>query len=263
MAAGVERDWLPRDLLSEETVLTFDETQERVTSQKILRWDDLVLESRQAAYPAAEQVAAVLAPAAEIHWDKAYPADNDNLVHFVTRVRCLNEWMPDLGLPSLDEAALKNLLPELCLGCKSLADLRRAPWLQTVKALFTYQQLQQVEREAPERIGVPSGSQITIHYEAGLPGVPAQPPILAVRIQEIFGLMETPRIAGGRVPLLMHLLAPNMRVAQVTADLKSFWANTYSMVRKDLRNRYPKHSWPENPYEALPQKRPTRRPPDR
>lgn len=254
VAAGVERDWLPRELLSDETVLTFDETQERVTSQRILRWDDLVLDSRQAAYPSAELVAAALAPAAELYWSKAYPADNENLTHFVTRVRCLNEWVPDLGLPAVDDAALKKLLPELCAGCKSLADLRRAPWLQTVKALFTYQQLQQIEREAPERIGVPSGSQITIQYEQG------QPPILAVRIQEIFGLMETPRIAGGRVPVLMHLLAPNMRVAQVTADLKSFWANTYTMVRKDLRNRYPKHSWPENPYEALPQKRPTRRP---
>jgi ATP-dependent helicase HrpB len=254
LAAGVERDWLPSELLSEEAVLSFDENQERVTSQKILRWDDLVLESRQAAYPAAEQVAEVLAQAAELHWTKAFPTDNENLTRFITRVRCLNEWMPDLGLPALDDAALKKLLPELCLGCKSLVDVHRAPWLQTVKSLFTYQQLQQIDREAPERIAVPSGSQIAIQYEVG------HPPILAVRIQEVFGLMETPRIAGGRVPVLMHLLAPSMRVAQVTADLKSFWANTYAMVRKDLRNRYPKHSWPENPYEALPQKRPTRRP---
>jgi len=254
LAAAVERDWLPRELLSEETSVTYDETQQRVISQKVLRWDDLVLDARQAAYPAAEQVATVLAAAAAEHWEQAYPADNENLTQFVTRVRCLNQWMPDLGLPALDDEQLRGLLPELCLGCKSLADLRRAPWLQTVKGLFTYQQLQHVEREAPEKLGVPSGSQITIQYEA------SQPPILAVRIQEIFGLMDTPRMAGNRIPVLMHLLAPNMRVAQVTADLKSFWANTYSMVRKDLRNRYPKHSWPENPYEALPQKRPPRRP---
>jgi len=254
LAAGVERDWLPRDLLSEETVLTYNEAQERVVSEKIIRWDDLILDSRQAAYPAAERVAAVLAPAAAAHWEKVWPADNENYTQFVTRVRCLNAWTPDVGLPAVDEAALQKLLPELCLGCKSLADVRRAPWLQAIKALFTYQQLQQVEREAPERLAVPSGSQIAIQYEVG------QPPILPVRIQEVFGMMETPRIAGGRVPVLMHLLAPNMRVAQVTADLKSFWANTYAIVRKDLRNRYPKHSWPENPYAALPQKRPTRKP---
>jgi len=253
IAAGVERDWLPRELLSEETVLTFDETQERVTSQKVLRWDELVLESRQAALPSAEEVAAALLPAAESRFDKVYPADNEYLTSFVTRVRCLNAWMPDQNLPAADDTALKSLLPELCLGCKSFAELRRAPWLQALKSRFTYQQLQLVEKEAPERIAVPSGSQITIQYTEG------QPPILAVRIQEVFGLMDTPRIAGGRVPVLMHLLAPNMRVAQVTADLKSFWASSYALVRKDLRNRYPKHSWPENPYEALPQKRPTRK----
>ena len=115
-----------------------------------------------------------------------------------------------------------------------------------MKGLFTWQQLQTIEREAPERIEVPSGSRIALHYE------PGRPPILAVRIQEVFGLLETPRIAGGRVPVLMHLLAPNMRVAQVTDDLASFWANTYALVRKDLRARYPKHSWPEDPYTALP-----------
>ncbi|WP_254506801.1 ATP-dependent helicase HrpB [Anatilimnocola floriformis] len=255
LAAGVERDWLPRELLSDETVLTYDEMQERVVSQRMIRWDDLILDSRQAAYPAAEKVAAVLALAAEANWENAYPADNENLTDFVTRVRCLQTWMPNLELPVVDDAALKKLLPELCLGCKSLADVRRAPWLQVIKNLFDWQQLQQVDREAPERVGVPTGSQITLQYRVG------EPPILAVRIQEVFGLMETPRIAGGRVPVLMHLLAPNMRVAQVTADLKSFWANSYALARKDLRNRYPKHSWPENPYEAEPQKRPTRRPP--
>jgi ATP-dependent helicase HrpB len=97
---------------------------------------------------------------------------------------------------------------------------------------------------------VPSGNRVTIQYKAG------KRPVLAVRIQELFGLAETPRIAGGRVPLLMHLLAPNMRPQQVTDDLKSFWNNTYQQVRKDLRARYPKHAWPEDPWNAPPQRRP-------
>jgi ATP-dependent helicase HrpB len=100
---------------------------------------------------------------------------------------------------------------------------------------------------------VPSGSQIAVQYEEG------RPPILAVRIQEVFGMNETPRVADGRIPVLMHLLAPNMRVAQITDDLASFWANTYAMVRKDLRARYPKHSWPEDPYTAVAQKRPRKK----
>lgn len=97
---------------------------------------------------------------------------------------------------------------------------------------------------------VPSGSAITLHYEIG------RSPVLAVRIQEMFGLAETPRVAGGRVPVLLHLLAPNYRPQQVTDDLASFWANTYPQVRKDLRARYPKHAWPEDPLEAPPQRKP-------
>src|SRR4029078_3221742 len=122
-----------------------------------------------------------------------------------------------------------------------------------MQGLFSWQQLQTIEREAPERMEVPSGSWIAFQYEAD------SPPVLAVATQEVFGIAQTPRVAGGRVPVLMHLLAPNMRVTQITDDLASFWANTYAMVRKDLRARYPKHSWPEDPYTAEAQRRPQRK----
>jgi ATP-dependent helicase HrpB len=92
-----------------------------------------------------------------------------------------------------------------------------------------------------------------LHYE------PGKAPVLAVRIQEIFGLLETPRVARARVRVLLHLLAPNMRPQQVTDDLASFWKTTYHQVRKDLRRRYPKHSWPEDPYQATAQRRPGRK----
>jgi ATP-dependent helicase HrpB len=85
-----------------------------------------------------------------------------------------------------------------------------------------------------------------------------RPPVLAARIQELFGLAETPRVAAGRVPVLLHLLAPNGRPQQVTQDLKSFWATTYKEVRKELQGRYPKHAWPEDPWNARPQSRPGR-----
>jgi ATP-dependent helicase HrpB len=169
------------------------------------------------------------------------------------RVQCLAQWMPELKLPVLDDDALRRLLPQLAAGRRSLEELRSAPWLQAIKGLFSWPQLQAIDREAPERIEVPSGSRIAVQYESG------RPPILAVRIQELFGLRHTPRIAGGRVSVLMHLLAPNMRVAQVTADLASFWANTYGQVRKDLRARYPKHAWPEDPSTAVAEKRPRRK----
>jgi ATP-dependent helicase HrpB len=113
-----------------------------------------------------------------------------------------------------------------------------------MRGQLTYQQLQAIEREAPDRLEVPSGSHIQIEYAEG------RPPVLAARIQELFGLAETPRLAGGRVKLLLHLLAPNQRPQQVTDDLASFWKNGYPLVRKELRGRYPKHSWPEDPLTA-------------
>ena len=122
--------------------------------------------------------------------------------------------------------------------------MRNGPWLDFLKGQLTYQQLAAVEREAPDRIEVPSGSHITLEYEEG------RPPVLAARIQEMFGLTETPRVAGGRVKVLLHLLAPNYRPQQVTDDLASFWGNTYPLVRKELRGRYPKHSWPDDPLTA-------------
>jgi len=103
-------------------------------------------------------------------------------------------------------------------------------------------------QHAPPTFTVPTGNQIRIDYSV-------TPPVLAVRLQELFGMTETPRISAGRLSLRLHLLAPNYRPVQITEDLKSFWATTYFQVRKDLRARYPKHSWPDDPLTAPPQAR--------
>ena len=113
-----------------------------------------------------------------------------------------------------------------------------------------------VMTQAPERIAVPSGSQVRLTYEVG------RPPVLAVRIQEVFGMRATPRVARGRVPVLLHLLGPNMRPQQITDDLESFWANTYPTVRGELRRRYPKHSWPDDPLSAEPMRGAKKRRPE-
>jgi len=252
-ASGIERAWLSSALLQTETIVEFDEERESVAAKKQVTWNGLLLEESQTALPAGEKAEALLATAAAERLERVYPKDNEDFSQFVTRVQCLAAWRPDWNLPPLDDATFRTLLPMLVSGCRSFADLRKGPWLHAAKSLFTYPQLQLVDREAPERIEVPSGSRVAVLYEVG------RPPVLAVRIQEVFGLLDTPRLAGGKVPVLMHLLAPNMRVAQVTDDLRSFWTNTYILVRKDLRNRYPKHSWPEDPFTAEPLRRPQKR----
>src|SRR5262249_43339920 len=151
------------------------------------------------------------------------------------------------------EAELREVLTWLCHGCRSFADLRRADWLGALRGKLTHAQQQAVEREAPERLQVPSGSRLALRYEV------VRPPVLAVRIQEVVGLTDTPRVAAGRVKVLLHLLAPNGRPQQVTDDLASFWANVYPQVRKELRARYPKHSWPDDPLTAAPERQPRRR----
>ncbi len=252
-ASAVRRDWLPAAQVRVGVEIHFDLDAERVTAFRRLRFDDLILEETPAAPPSAEAVAEVLVAAAAAYLDRVLPPPDSASGLYLTRVRCLRQWLPELNLPAFDDAELREVLPWLASGCRSFADLRNAGWLEALQGKLTHAQRQAVEREAPERLEVPSGSHVKLQYEVG------RPPVLAVRIQELFGLAETPRIADGRVRVLLHLLAPNYRPQQITDDLASFWANTYAQVRKDLRARYPKHAWPEDPTAAAPERRPQRR----
>ena len=156
----------------------------------------------------------------------------------------------DSAWPDVSDAALLDQLeswlgPALA-GVRRKGDLDRLDLAGALVARLSWAQRARVDELAPERITVPSGSAIAIDY--GDPGAP----VLAVRLQETFGMLETPRIGGGRVPLTMHLLSPAYRPVQVTRDLASFWASGYFDVRKDLRGRYPRHHWPDDPLTAAP-----------
>ncbi len=249
-ASAVEREWLAGPMLVTRDELFFHPSQKQVVARRRTLWGDLILAETPTALPEGDAVAEVLFENARGALEQVFPADKPEIQNFLVRVRNLAQWMPELGLPPFDQAGIDKVLRELCDGRRSFADLKSAPWLATMQGQFTYPQLQTIEREAPEKIEVPSGSEIRLLYEEG------RPPVLAVRIQEVFGMAETPRIAGGRVRVLMHLLAPNMRPQQVTDDLKSFWENAYTEVRKELRRRYPKHQWPEDPREGVPRRRP-------
>jgi ATP-dependent helicase HrpB len=252
LASEVDPAWLPVDALRSIVEVEFDPERERVVAWKRSRYEDLILSETEAPPPALETEQALIQAAAG-RLDRALPLDDPEVAGFLARVRCLREWMPELGLPAFGTEDLTELLPVLATGKRSFAELRRAPLLDVLRGALSWEQLQTLEREAPERLEVPSGSRIQIRYE------PGRPPVLAARIQELFGLAETPRLGAGRVPVLMHLLAPNYRPQQVTHDLRSFWENTYPQVRKELQGRYPKHAWPEDPWTAKPQRKPVRR----
>jgi ATP-dependent helicase HrpB len=149
--------------------------------------------------------------------------------------------------PAFDEAHLVEILAEAAIGKRSLDELRNSNLAEALKSRLVYPLDRLLEKEAPEHLVVPSGSRIRIDYSG------AQGPVLAARLQELFGWMDTPRIANGRVPITIELLGPNFRPVQVTKDLRNFWNTTYFQVRKDLRAQYPKHKWPEDPLTATPE----------
>ncbi|MEM6792572.1 MAG: ATP-dependent helicase HrpB [Acidobacteriota bacterium] len=247
-ASAVEASWL--EGIEESLDAEFDAESLRVVGRRRVRYRDLVLEEKDAD-PGCEAASRLLIEAASERLESALALDRPAIAGLLARLAFLRRWMPELGLPDLaDEDFWRGVLPSLAAGRRSFEQLRAAPVLDFVRGSLEYPQLEALERHAPERLEVPSGSRIALDYGAGS-GV-GEPPVLAVRIQELFGLEETPAVAGGRVPVLLHLLAPNRRPQQVTRDLASFWRTTYGEVRKELAGRYPKHAWPEDPLSAQP-----------
>jgi ATP-dependent helicase HrpB len=160
--------------------------------------------------------------------------------------RVLGEPWPDVSDAALLDSIQRWLGNELA-QVRSTRDLRRIDMLAALRRLLPWPAAGRLDELAPERLTVPSGSVVRVDYAAG---DGAEQPVLAVRIQEAFGWSATPRIANGRVPVLLHLLTPARRPAAVTADLESFWSGPYQQVRAELRGRYPKHAWPEDPWTA-------------
>ncbi len=169
------------------------------------------------------------------------------------RVLSLRCWFPDEDWPDVSDAWLtehlaKWLGPWLD-GVTRREHLSRLNLAAVLQNLLTPRQRTQLHESAPTHLPVPSGSRIRLRY------LPGEPPVLAVKLQELFGLADTPRIAGGRVPVTLHLLSPAQRPIQVTQDLRGFWERTYADVKKELKGRYPKHPWPDDPWTAAPTRR--------
>ena len=244
---------LPEEVLGELTApldwqreVTWDG--ERVSSREVKRLGALVLAARPAAAAPAEVTAVLLTVIQDegldlLNWTAAAR-------QFAARVRfaaaaCPEEDWPDLAPERLLTAAASWLAPFL-EGARSRADLSRLDPLPALEALLGWRRRRRLDELAPTHLAVPSGSRIALDYQR------EDPPVLAVKLQELFGLGETPRVAAGRVPVLLHLLSPARRPIQVTRDLRSFWDGIYPEVKKELKGRYPKHPWPDDPWNAAP-----------
>lgn len=248
-ACAIHAGWLAElfpEAVRTERLALFDEARGKVVGMVRTFYHDLPLREEPHAAVDDDRAAEVLAEALAPRALEILHA-NEEAAALLARIESLRLWRPDLDLPVVDDAAAVACLRRAAPGCRAVDDLLRRPLAAWVRGLLDAPRQRALEELAPEALRVPSGSRIRLRYE------PGRPPVLAVRVQELFGCAETPRVAGGRIPVLLHLLGPNFRPVQITDDLASFWANTYPRVRKDLRARYPKHAWPDDPVTARPE----------
>ncbi|MXV16009.1 ATP-dependent helicase HrpB [Hufsiella ginkgonis] len=213
-----------------------------------LRIGSLVIRSVALPAPAEALVTGVISQAIQDE-GSALLNFTEELEQWQSRVNALRLWRPDEDWPEVSTQALllrnKDWLWSWLPQVKKAEDLKKINLTGAVQQLLSYEQQLALEKLAPASIRVPSGSTIKLSYPAH-----GEDPVLAVRLQEVFGMMETPRVNNGQKAIVMHLLSPGFKPVQVTTDLRSFWKNTYFEVRKELKRRYPKHSWPENPLVA-------------
>jgi ATP-dependent helicase HrpB len=245
IASGIRLEDLQEmfpEAMRRERRVEFDEERGRAVMVDALYYYDLLIkENRQGAVDATMAVEALSAQVRQ--QARAIFAGHPGAANVLARVKLLRENMPEKAWPVFDDAELGELLASACAGKKSVEQIKQSALGELLKGQLAYPLDRVLEEQAPETIEVPSGSRIKIDYDAAVP-------VLAVRLQELFGWTDTPRIAGGRVGLVLYLLGPNYRPVQITNDLRSFWSKAYFEVRKDLRTRYPKHSWPEDPLTA-------------
>ena len=218
-----------------------------VAARRVTRLGAIELARAPLPHPPADLVAAAVRTglAAEGLAALPWPASATALRERMRFVHgALGEPWPDVSDAALLAGLADWLGPELD-RVRTTRDLRRVPTLAALRRLLPWPQAARLDDLAPERVTVPSGSAVRVDYAS-------DPPVLAVRVQEVFGWSTTPRLADGRVPLLLHLLSPARRPVAVTSDLESFWHGGYQQVRGELRGRYPKHSWPPDPWAAVP-----------
>jgi len=233
--------------ISETEEVVWDSNTQSVVSRLRTYLGGLIITEKRITNPSPEAIQKALMMGIREQGLNSLPWTKDARL-LQTRIGCLGGWQPDANWPDLSDEALQNSLeawlsPYL-QGMKNIKGCNQLNLKKILLARLDYKQRRGLESKAPTHVQVPSGSKIKLQYQVG------KPPILAVRLQEMFGQDETPTVCHGKVRVLLHLLSPAGRPVQVTQDLRGFWDKIYFEVRKELKGRYPKHHWPEHPWKA-------------
>ncbi|RFE14165.1 ATP-dependent helicase HrpB [Salmonella enterica] len=240
------------DLLRQSDTVEWDEVQGTLKAWRRMRIGQLTVNVQPLAKPSEEELHQAMLNGIR---DKGLAVLNwtPEAEQFRLRLHCAAKWLPEYDWPAVDEASLlatlENWLLPHMTGVQSLRSLKSLNVTQALRGLLDYAMLQRLDSELPGHYTVPTGSRITIRYHED------NPPDLAVRMQEMFGEAKTPTIAQGRVPLVLELLSPAQRPLQITRDLSAFWQGAYREVQKEMKGRYPKHVWPDDPANTAPTRR--------
>ncbi|HEX3772495.1 MAG TPA: ATP-dependent helicase HrpB [Polyangiaceae bacterium] len=251
LASAIEPEWL-LDLFADDVIedheVSWDPQSQRVIARESMKWGNLTLHANASARPATAEAVRVLAEAALAAGPGAF-APRDALERWLARARFAASVDP--SMPALDDDAVRATIRKLSEGRASFAELRDANLLEVLRHESGVRTAD-VDRLAPERVTLSGGRAVTVTYD------PGRPPAVASRLQDFFGMRDGPKVAGGRVPLVLELNAPNGRAVQVTTDLAGFWERHYPSIRKELMRKYPRHAWPEDPTVPAPAMRPRR-----
>ncbi|EDW6447092.1 ATP-dependent RNA helicase HrpB, partial [Salmonella enterica subsp. enterica serovar Java] len=240
------------DLLRQSDTVEWDEAQGTLKAWRRMRIGQLTVNVQPLAKPSEEELHQAMLNGIR---DKGLAVLNwtPEAEQFRLRLHCAAKWLPEYDWPAVDEASLlatlENWLLPHMTGVQSLRSLKSLNVTQALRGLLDYAMLQRLDSELPGHYTVPTGSRITIRYHED------NPPALAVRMQEMFGEASTPTLAQGRVPLVLELLSPAQRPLQITRDLSAFWQGAYREVQKEMKGRYPKHVWPDDPANTAPTRR--------
>lgn len=245
VASAIDPDWLLElfpDAIRDVTDTRWDASSESVVASSRLVYEGLVL-VEGATTAATAATSRVLAGAAIQAGPRSF-APEGALDRWLARVRFAHEHDGDIAAP--DDREVEEALRAMCAGKRSFAELRAASLLDSLEERLDGRARARLAKLAPERVTLGGGRAVRVEYE------PGKPPWIASRLQDFFGMAEGPKVAEGRIPLVLHLLAPNKRAQQVTVDLRGFWSKHYPAVRKELARKYPRHAWPEDPLRAAP-----------
>lgn len=233
------------EFIEERDNIGWDNKQGRIIARRERRIGTLLVDSRPLHDADREHIVHTLCEAAR-KWGMSMFDFGEDVQHLQRRIAVLSEWHPELLLPDLStEQVLQRAaewIPLYAGRATTATELKKIDLCAVLWGMLPYEQQQAVDRLAPTHISLPSGRRIRVEYRQG-----AELPIVRAKLQDCFGMAETPRVDGGTRPVLMELLSPGFKPVQLTQDLHNFWASTYFEVRKELRRRYPKHAWPDNP----------------